>query len=292
MLKKLNDAMDYIEQHLQEDFLLKDVSEHVNVSDYYLRKLFWALTNMTLSDYIKHRRLSEANKELLQHVSVTDVAYKYGYQSIDGFTRAFKKWSGILPSQVADLRQGKNFQKFKFVITVKGGVTMDYKIVEKPAFNIAGVSKRVPLQFQGVNTEIVKLAQSITDEQQKEMHRIQNVEPYHVVNVSYESDTNFLEESGELTHMIGVLTTHEDIGCQLACLHIKPYTWAVFPNQGIFPFTLQDTMARIYSEWFPSSDYELAESFSFSFTLMDESKENYAYSEIWIPVIKKNGAQI
>ena len=119
------------------------------------------------------------------------------------------------------------------------------------------------------------------------MHRIQNVEPYHVVNVSYESDTNFLEESGELTHMIGVLTTHEDIGCQLACLHIKPYTWAVFPNQGIFPFTLQDTMARIYSEWFPSSDYELAESFSFSFTLMDESKENYAYSEIWIPVIKK-----
>ena len=100
MLKKLNDAMDYIEQHLQEDFLLKDVSEHVNVSDYYLRKLFWALTNMTLSDYIKHRRLSEANKELLQHVSVTDVAYKYGYQSIDGFTRAFKKWSGILPSHL------------------------------------------------------------------------------------------------------------------------------------------------------------------------------------------------
>lgn len=113
MLKKLNDAMDYIEQHLQEDFLLKDVSEHVNVSDYYLRKLFWALTNMTLSDYIKHRRLSEANKELLQHVSVTDVAYKYGYQSIDGFTRAFKKWSGILPSQVADLRHG-NFHLSDF----------------------------------------------------------------------------------------------------------------------------------------------------------------------------------
>ena len=46
-------------------------------------------------------------------------------------------------------------------------------------------------------------------------------------------------------------------------------------------------MARIYSEWFMTSDYELAKSFSFSFTKMDEKKSNYAYSEIWIPVIKK-----
>ena len=287
MLKKLNDAMDYIEQHLQEDFRTEDVAKHINVSDYYFRKIFWAMTNMTLGEYIKNRKLSEANKDLLNGASVTDVAYKYGYQSIDGFTRAFKKWSGILPSQVATLKQGKNIQKLNFFITVKGGTSMEYRVVDKPAFTIAGVSKRVPLQFQGVNDAIVQLAESITDNQREEMHRIQNVEPFQIVNASFESDTNFLEESGELTHMIGVLTTHTDVGCQLECMHMKAHTWAVFPNEGIFPFTLQDTMARIYSEWFPSSDYELAESFSFSFTKMDALKENYAYSEIWVPVVKK-----
>lgn len=41
--------------------------------------------------------------------------------------------------------------------------------------------------------------------------------------------------------------------------------WAVFPNEGPFPFTLQNTMARIYSEWLPTSDDELAQSLSFSF---------------------------
>ena len=61
----------------------------------------------------------------------------------------------------------------------------------------------VRMQFEGVNQEIVKLAQSITPEQREEMHRLQNMEPREVVNVSYESDTNFLEEAGELTHMIG-----------------------------------------------------------------------------------------
>ena len=38
MLKKLNDAMDYIEAHLEDEFLLEKISEHINVSDYHFRK--------------------------------------------------------------------------------------------------------------------------------------------------------------------------------------------------------------------------------------------------------------
>ena len=122
------------EKHLQEDFLLENVSRHIHVSDCHFRKIFWALTNMTLGEYIKNRRLSEANRALLNGASVTDVAYQYGYQSIDGFTRAFKKWAGILPSQAASLKQGRMVQKLQFVISVKGGTSMKYQIVEKPAF--------------------------------------------------------------------------------------------------------------------------------------------------------------
>ena len=46
MLKKLNDAMDYIEAHLEDEFLLEKISEHINVSDYHFRKIFFALTNI------------------------------------------------------------------------------------------------------------------------------------------------------------------------------------------------------------------------------------------------------
>lgn len=164
---------------------------------------------------------------------------------------------------------------------------MEYKIVEKPAFHFVGVSKRVPLQFEGVNNEIVKLAESITPLQREEMHKLQNIEPFEVVNVSYASDTNFLEEKGELTHLIGVLTTKDDLHPSLDKLSMDAQTWAVFPNEGPFPSTYQDTMARIYSEWLQTSDYNLTMSFSFSFTKMNQEKEGYAYSEIWIPVTKK-----
>ena len=104
------------------------------------------------------------------------------------------------------------------------------------------------------------------------------------MNVSYDSDTDFLEEKGQLTHMIGVLTTCVDISDQFDQLSVPSLTWAVFPNEGPIPSTLQNTMASIYAKWLPTSDYELAYSLSFSFTKMDEHQDYYAYSEVWIPV--------
>ncbi|NMA01046.1 MAG: AraC family transcriptional regulator [Clostridia bacterium] len=288
MLKELNQVIDYIEEHLTEDLSLEEISQFAGVSDYHFRKIFFYLSGMTLTEYIKNRRLSEASMDLLHGEKVTDVAFKYGYQSLDGFTRAFKKWSGFLPSDVIKKGISKSFPKLSFVITVKGGINMEFRIVEMPAFNLAGVSKRVPMQFEGVNNEIVKLAQSITQEQREEMHALKNIEPYEIVNASYEADFNFLKEEGYLTHLIGVLTTETKISDKLDVVPVNACTWAVFPNEGPFPSTLQETMAKTYSEWLPSSDYEVINAPSFSFTKMDKERKDYAYSEVWIPVQKKN----
>jgi len=287
MLKELNHVIDYIEEHLTDDLSLEVISEYAGVSDYHFRKIFFYLSGLTLSEYIKNRKLSEANKDLLNGERVTDVAFKYGYQSVDGFTRAFKKWCGFLPSDVIKKGKSKSFPKLSFVITVKGGISMEYRIEDKPAFNLVGVSKRVPMQFEGVNNEIVKLAYSITEEQRKEMHSLQNMEPYEIVNASYDSDTDFLKEEGYLTHLIGVLTTEDKVSHLLDKVPVQACTWAVFPNEGPFPSTLQQTMARIYSEWLPSSNYEVINAPSFSFTKMDQHKKDYAYSEVWVPVRKK-----
>lgn len=287
MLQELNSAIDYIEEHLTEALTLEKIAVHVGISDYHFRTVFFYLSGMTLSEYIKSRRLSEANKDLLLGEKVTDIAYKYGYQSMDGFARAFKKWSGLLPSDVINKKVSKSFPKFSFIITLKGGNTMECRIEEKPAFYLAGVSKRVPMQFEGVNNAIVELAMSITKEQREEMHALQNIEPRQVINASYEADAGFLKEEGDLTHLIGVLTTKEDISNQLVKVPVEACTWAVFPNEGPFPLTLQNTMARVYSEWLPASDYEVINTPAFSFSKMDEHKKDYAYSEVWTPVRKK-----
>ncbi|PPK99337.1 AraC family transcriptional regulator [Parapedobacter indicus] len=287
MVNELNRVVAYIEDHITDELSLESIAEYAGIRDFHFRKIFFYLSGVTLSEYIKNRKLSEANKDLLAGERVTDVAFKYGYQSMDGFTRAFKKWSGVLPSEVIKKKTSKTFPKLSFIITVTGGTTMEFRIEDKPAFHFVGVSKRVPMQFEGVNNEIVKLARSITEVQKREMHSLQNIAPYEIVNVSYDADAKFLKEEGDLTHLIGVLTTENQVSEQLDKVTVAAGSWAVFPNEGPFPAILQQTMASIYAQWLPSSDYNVIDAPSFSFTKMDRQKADHAYSEVWIPVRKK-----
>ena len=162
---------------------------------------------------------------------------------------------------------------------------MEYRIVEKGEFRLAGVAARVPMQFEGENPAIAELARSITESQRAEMHRLMDTEPRRVVNASWNSDTNFQEEAGELTHLIGVPTIARSAGEGLALVEVPALTWAVFPNDGPHPETMQQTTARIYAEWLAEVPYELDGFRMFSFS--DVRDDGTAYSEIWVPVRRK-----
>lgn len=286
MLESLNRLMDHIDQHLTEDITSEDITRIVGVSDYHFRRMFSYMAGMTLNEYIRNRRLSEANKDLIHGKSVTDVAYTYGYQSVDGFSRAFRDWCGFLPSEVIKNKIQKSFPKFTFFIDIKGGVSMEFKLEHKSSFNVVGVSKRVPIQFEGVNHDIVELAQSITAQQRSEMHQLADLYPNQVLNVSYDFDEGYLDETGSLTHMIGFATTQDNPYEDLEQITIESNLWAVFPNAGPFPETLQETMAKTYAEWLPTSSYELADLPSISFTKHDGPSDN-VYSEVWVAVRPK-----
>ena len=166
---------------------------------------------------------------------------------------------------------------------------MDYRIQEMPAFRFAGVAARVPLQYEGENPAIARLAKSITDEQRAEMHRLMDLDPREVVNVSWDSDTNFQREAGELTHLIGVLTTRSatEVGAGLAVLEAAPGTWAVFPSDGSFPEAMQQATASIYGTWLATAPYELDGFRMFSFSRVRDDET--AYSEVWVPVRPRVG---
>ena len=65
MLRELNEAMAYIEAHLDEEDLPEKLAGAVGTADCQLRTVFWALSGMTLGEYIRSRRLSVANRALL-----------------------------------------------------------------------------------------------------------------------------------------------------------------------------------------------------------------------------------
>ncbi len=112
-----------------------------------------------------------------------------------------------------------------------------------------------------------------------------NIEPRGLISASTNFSEGRMEEKGELDHYVGIATTQESTG-SFSELAVPKSSWAVFNVEGPFPETLQNVWGRIYSEWFPSSNYEQVEGPEILWNEeMDLSSPKFK-SEIWIPVKK------
>ncbi|MBG0968774.1 AraC family transcriptional regulator [Bacillus sp. SRB3LM] len=287
-LKNMNAAMHYIEGNLTNEIDFKEVARLALCSEYHFKRMFSFLAGISLSDYIRCRRLTLAAFELKNsNVKVIDVAIKYGYNSPDSFARAFQNLHGITPSEVRNSNHSlKAYSPMTFQLSIQGGNEMNYRIEEKEPFRIIGITKRVPIVFNGVNEEIASMWQSLNPDSIQTLKSLSNIEPTGIISASTNFSEGRMEEKGELDHYIGVATT-KDCPEQFAQLEVAASTWAIFEAVGPFPDALQNVWGRIYSEWFPSSNYELAEGPEI---LWNESKDvsspNFR-SEIWVPVLKK-----
>lgn len=287
MLKDMNEALRYIEEHLDGEIDFGKVSAIAGVSEFHFRKMFSYLSGMGLSSYIRNRRLSLAAMDLQQEQErVLDVAIKYGYDSADGFSRAFREWSGINPSEVKYSDHFKSFPRLTFQLTIQGGIEMEYRIAKKEAFKLVGIKKRVSIVFEGPNQEITKMVQSITVEQREQLQSWRNADVNTVVNASFNFDDGRYEEEGQLDHLVGSITTLDDSFEGFDVVDVPAQSWAIFSMEGPFPQKMQETWGKIFSDWLPSSNYELVDGPEISFN-GDLSDLQKVYSEIWIPVKKR-----
>ncbi|MDN4527523.1 AraC family transcriptional regulator [Fictibacillus fluitans] len=287
-LKDMNAALSYIEQHLTDRIDFKQVARKALCSEYHFKRMFSFLAGMTLSEYIRRRRLTLAAFELSDSsLRVIDIAVKYGYSSSDAFTRAFVNLHGITPSEARHNGHSlKAFPPMTFHLSIRGGNEMNYRIAEKGAFRIVGLKKRVRLQFEGVNPEIQSMWESLDELQIKELKGYSNMEPHGLISASANFSEERMEGKGELDHYIGAATTLQAADAW-TLLEVPQSTWAVFEAIGPFPQTLQQTWGRIYSEWFPSSSYEQIEGPEILWNEQKDTTSPTFKSEIWIPVKKK-----
>ncbi|MGM0837259.1 MAG: AraC family transcriptional regulator [Bacillota bacterium] len=285
LLKSMNDAMKYIEDNLTNEIDFKEVARIAHCSEYHFKRMFSFLAGITLSEYIRRRRISLAALELTNSkMKIIDVATKYGYSSPDSFTRAFYNLHGVTPSEARNNgQQLKTYPSMTFQLSIRGGDEMNYRIEQKEAFNIVGIMKSVPIIFEGENPEITAMWQSLSMDSIDRLKKISNVEPLGMIQASTNFSERRMEEKGELDQYIGVATTHE---CPegFSKLEVPAMTWAIFESTGPFPSTLQDTWGRIYAEWFPSSTYQIAEGPEILSIKTKDLTSQSVKTEIWIPV--------
>ena len=137
-------AIDYIEDNLLETIDYETVASQSFSSSYHFQRVFSILCGFTIGEYIRNRRLSLAGTELAtSNAKVIDIAMKYGYESPDSFAKAFKKFHGILPSQVRN--NGNNLKSFSRLVlkfSLEGGSTMNYRIELKDEMIFTGYKRK------------------------------------------------------------------------------------------------------------------------------------------------------
>ncbi|WP_406225465.1 GyrI-like domain-containing protein [Streptomyces anulatus] len=290
MLERLNDAMEHVEAHLGERIEVAELARIAMTSEYHFRRMFSALAGIPLSEYIRRRRMTVAGAEVLGAPDRTllDVAVRYGYDTGEGFARAFRAVHGIGPGEA---RRGgavlRSQQRLTFRLAVEGSTAMQYKLVEKDAFRVVGRKARVPLIHEGPNPAIAEFIRGIGREELDRIAALSDQEPAGIVGVSDQLDPSRAEGT-ELDYYHGVVSGSEPPE-GLDSLSVPAGTWAVFTNEGAFPQALQYLWRDVFTQWFPSNPYASRPGPEIlRVRLTEEGKR--AEAELWIPVERSAGS--
>lgn len=136
ILKQLNTAIAYIEDNLCSKIDTNQIAEIALCPYDKFKRFFSYMANMSVSEYIRKRRLTLAAYELLDgQKKITDFAVKYGYNSSDSFTRAFTKQHGVLPTEAREDTLLKGYPPVPFNVAIKGASELKFRIVNTDAIS-------------------------------------------------------------------------------------------------------------------------------------------------------------
>jgi AraC family transcriptional regulator len=140
---ELNKVADYIENHLEEKIDYKEISKMIGVNEYTFQKIFSVICDISITEYIRNRRLSNAGQEIyLKNEKVIDMAVRYQYENATSFSRAFEKFHGIKPSEVRKKPEKlKMYTKLHFNEITEQSKNVEYKIIEKEQIILYGKYK-------------------------------------------------------------------------------------------------------------------------------------------------------
>jgi AraC family transcriptional regulator len=283
----IQQAIQYMEDHLLEEISYTDVADHVYLSAFHFQRIFSLITDVTPGEYIRNRRLSMAGQEItLSDVKVIDLAYKYGYDSPESFSKAFRRFHGITPSKAKKADAPLNsFNRLVIRISTEGGTIMQYRIVEKEAFQL--VAKVEQFETEAVDEngkEVNKIAGFWEDSRESgvftELMQHAETDDFYGVCAPVSKDSLYFD------YGIGMVYDGSVVPEGYQVWDVTPTMWAVFSCIGDTPDCIADTWERIFKEFLPGSDYDMLDDTDFELYPAD-GPENL-FCEIWIPVAKKN----
>lgn len=282
-LKRMNRVLDYIEDNLDSTIDMDEVSRRANCSNFNFQRMFSFMADVSLADYIRKRRLSQAAMALIStDAKVIDVAMKYCYESPVSFARAFHAVHGLNPSEVR--KHGvkiKSYPRISFEISIKGVEAMSFRIEEFGELRLVGYKERISMKdgenFRRIPQIWTEVGQDGRGEKMKQYNDNKKLDCLGVCTNEDKDSFDYYIATG----------SDKEIPADMEQLIVPANTYVIFECVGSMPEGQQNMWKRIFTEWFPTSSYDLVDGPQIEwYSDGDTSSDDY-YSEIWLPVRKK-----
>ena len=277
IIKSFNNTIDYLETVLDDEIDEKKVTQLSGYSYSMFSRLFSILTETTLSEYLRSRRLTEAAVILRnKDEKIIDVAFKFGYESSDSFGTAFKNFHGFTPSEVRNGRPFKLVSRVQLALSVRGGRSMNITIQKKQAFTVAGVNE------QSINSSLCpsvwnKLYKKYSHDELASLGSDQSMGVCHDV-----------ENSSTINYMAGYIVNDVDKATSMGLdvLEVEEAEYAVVELVGSVPECIHNGWKYAMEVFFPDHGYMHAEKPDFEYYYEGDMHSKDYKMELWIPITK------
>lgn len=247
--ENLNEIINKIEENLTNKISYTELAKIIGTSSYTLQRIFTFLTGITLTEYIRKRRLSNAAEELLStNIKIIDLALKYQYDSPISFSNAFKKMHGISPQKLRKNNASiKIFPKIEFKPTIETLDELEYRVIN--------LNKQ---KLYGITTGIIKENNSNAIKDLFNKAREEKILDYIIKNsdgkeLYYGASVEIYKEdiTEKFQYYILGKTPHKNF----VDIEIPKSTWACFKLKNKNQKDILKLYNTIYTKWLPSSKY-------------------------------------
>lgn len=284
-LELIEEIVDYIDIHLEENLTVDFLSNQFGYSKYHLQRMFSSIVTFPIHTYIQRRRLTEAARMLIfTDKSIMEVTLLSGYNTQQSFHHAFKKLFKCSPYSFRKKRKFFPIQlKYKVDNNKKlrGDEIMEIRFVNNYELKLIGYRKSTRFGFHVIDRcmrKIEKESKKILD--QTNPGTLIGLNDYSKMSSSSKHPIFDFFGCAEVNSITSIPKGMEAMICPIS-------NYIVFTFKGNKEDSLEPVANYIYQEWFPHSTYIFNEQAMFDFSKCDNTIDSDGNNtiEYWIPIL-------
>lgn len=278
--KKVDDVLQYIHNHLNENISVKELAEYSGISVFHFHRILSGALNEPLGTYIDKIRLDTAVK-LLRYSDepVNSIAARIGYNDVSSFSKAFSKEFGISPQEYKNNSSIILNTQIDYQINSIGQIVADIKPKYILLHDKKVISIRVTGEYGG--KEVIEaweqLINFITD------HKLMGWNP-EFYSIYYDDPDIVGRDKCNSDLCFATNKNIEDYSIFKSNI-IKGGKFAIFRYKGPYE-RLWELYYKIYGDWLFSTDNKLRNEPTFEkyIKYSAKSKPENLLTEIYIPI--------